>query len=66
MKSLVFFLLSFNLLIGQSLDMEIAALKDSILLYKNSDPDKPSLSDLKCLTLRILIILQQIYYRLIP
>ena len=40
MKSLVFFLLSFNLLIGQSLDMEIAALKDSILLYKNSDPDK--------------------------
>ena len=29
-----------QLLIGQSLDTEIAALKDSILVHKNSDPDK--------------------------
>ena len=40
MRPLVFFLLFCNLLLGQSLDMEIAKLKDSILLYKNSDPDK--------------------------
>ena len=40
MRPLVFFLLFCNLLLGQSLDMEIAKLKDSILLYKNSNPDK--------------------------
>ena len=40
MKPLVIILLLCNLLIGQNLDKEIAALKDSILVYKNSDPDK--------------------------
>lgn len=40
MKPFVFFLLFCKLLMGQSLDTEIAALKDSILVYKNSDPDK--------------------------
>ena len=40
MKPFVVFLLLCNLFIGQSQDIEIAALKDSILLYKNSDPDK--------------------------
>lgn len=40
MKPFVFFLLLCNLIVGQSQDIEIAALKDSILLYKNSDPDK--------------------------
>ena len=40
MRPLVFFLIFCNLLLGQSLDMEIAKLKDSILLYKNSNPDK--------------------------
>lgn len=40
MKPLVIFLLLCNLLIGQNLDKEIAALKDSILVYQNSDPDK--------------------------
>ena len=40
MKPFVFFLLLCNLFIGQSQDIEISALKDSILLYKNSDPDK--------------------------
>ena len=40
MKPFVTFLLLCNLFIVQSQDIEIAALKDSILLYKNSDPDK--------------------------
>lgn len=40
MKPFVCFLLFCKLLMGQSLDTEIAALKDSILVYKNSDPDK--------------------------
>ena len=40
MRPFVVFLLLCNLFIGQSQDIEIAALKDSILLYKNSDPDK--------------------------
>ena len=40
MRPFVFFLFLCNCLIGQSLDTEIAALKDSILMYKNSDPDK--------------------------
>lgn len=40
MKPFVVFLLLCNLFIGQSQDIEIAALKDSILLYRNSDPDK--------------------------
>ena len=40
MRSLVLLLLLCNLSIGQSLDAEIAALKDSILVHKNSDPDK--------------------------
>lgn len=40
MRPLVLLLLLCNLSIGQSLDTEIAALKDSILVHKNSDPDK--------------------------
>ena len=40
MKPFIVFLLLCNLFIVQSQDIEIAALKDSILLYKNSDPDK--------------------------
>ena len=40
MRPLVFFLIFCNLLLGQSLEMQIAELKDSILLYKNSNPDK--------------------------
>jgi len=40
MRLLIFLLLIPNFLIAQNINEEIAALKDSIILYKNSNPDK--------------------------
>ncbi|MDG1054051.1 MAG: hypothetical protein P8O78_05430 [Flavobacteriaceae bacterium] len=40
MRLLIFLLLIPNFLIAQNINEEIAALKDSIILFKNSNPDK--------------------------
>ena len=40
MRLLIFLLLIPNFLIAQNINEEIATLKDSIILYKNSNPDK--------------------------
>lgn len=40
MRLLIFLLLISNFLIAQNINEEIAALKDSIILFKNSNPDK--------------------------